>query len=782
MKKITLTLSLLFITVIAITAQVRITEVDPMNNTVKIKNFGMMAVNVGNYVLCDNQGNYPGVTGVGAPTMIMASQEVELSLMGSSISLEIMNGNVALYRNSSNFNMIANMNDFFQWGAASGGRENIAVMKGIWMMGAFVMNPGPFTFTGNGMEMGNRMPFWQNANGGGGGGMMMMAIPHSDQFLFASRLSGSNQVPSVSTDASAVASYLLNANRDSICIHLDINNISSEITGVMINEGAVGETGPLAFDLTSSLEGNSVFAGITNENLTGEVIMKFLKGMYYINVKTVDNPDGEIRAQVKLETDMMFKGMLSDESHIHSVDVGDNDPWGLLSYGLSMDKKTLNYMVVAEDLTAPIQLATIMYGREGVAQNMVYNITNDIVMGFSIAMGSIDLTMNPAFVDSLMMGAVYVNLTTMNNPAGEVRGQLYLDNSISLDMMLDTAQVMGSTVVGSDAMGLGLAFLNKSLDTLKYDVIVTAMSGEITKVELLDGTDMDNMVMIRDLTEDADGNRIQGMIAGNELTDDLINLVLRGDGCFRVSTELNPMGELAGHIIKFARDGFTFQMMGDLVITESGSMAMGSGLVSLDRNWTNAHYMFSASGLESGFLSANFHMGGVGENGMMIKDVSENVNANSDNLFGGGFWKNTDMMSPFMTMDAMLFWADSAYIQINTMTNPGGEIRGQSSMGLACSVEIATGIDEIIAAVEESSIYPNPTNGEATLKVSLSENAAVTFQVYNSLGSLIINRNDYGNIGENQYIINLAGQTPGIYFIKIIIDNQVFQTKLMLTQ
>ena len=782
MKKFTLTLSILFIAVITITAQIRITEVDPMSNTVKVKNFGMMAVNVGNYVLCDNAGNYPGITGVGAPTMIMASQEVELNLMGSSISLGTMNGNVALYRNSTNFNMIANMNDFFQWGAASGGRENIAVMKGIWMMGAFVMNPGLFTYTGNATEMGNRMPFWQNGMGNGGNGGMMMAIPHTDEFLFAARLTGANAVPAVSTDASAVASFLLNAERDSICIHLDINNLSSDITGVMINEGAAGETGPLAFDLTSSLEGNSVFTGITNDNLTDEVIMKFLKGMYYINVKTTDNPDGEIRSQVKLETDMMFKGMLSADAHVHNVDVGDNNPWGLLSYGLSMDKKTLNYMVVAEDLTAPIQLVTLMYGREGVAQNMVYNTTNDIVMGFSIAMGSVDLTMNPAFVDSLMMGAVYVNLTTMNNPAGEVRGQLYLDQSISLDMMLDTAQVMGSTVVGSNAMGLGLAFLNKSLDTLKYDVIVNAMSGPITKVELLDGTDMNNMVMIRDLTESVDGNRIQGMIAGGDLSNDLINLILRGDGCFRVSTALNPMGELAGHIIKFARDGFTFQLMGDQVVPESGSMAMGSGLVSLDRNWTNAHYMFSASGFETGLLSAKFHTSPEGVNGMMLKDVTENVNATTEGLFGGGFWKNTDMMNPFMTMDAMHFWGDSVYLEISTMAFPNGTIRGQSGQGLACSVEIVTGIDEVIAIVEESSIYPNPTNGEATLNISLSDNTNVTFQVYNPLGGLVVNRKEYGNAGENQYRLNLSGQTAGIYFIKIIVENQVFQTKLMLTQ
>ena len=782
MKKITLLLSGLLITVLSLNAQIRITEVDPMSNTVKIKNFGMMATNVANYVLCDNGGNYPAITSAGAPMMLMAQAEVTINLMMTTVNLNAMSGNIALYFNSNNYNMPGNMADFFQWGAASGGRESVAVSKGIWMMGAFVMVPGAYTYTGNGTEMGNRMPFWQNGMGGGGGGMMMARIPRTDKFLFAARLTGANQVPAVNTPASAVASFLLNANRDSICIHLDINNISSDITGVMINEGIAGETGPLAFDLTPNLEGNSVFTGITNENLSNEVIMKFLKGMYYINVKTIDHPDGEIRSQINLETDMMFKGMLSSDAHVHNVEVGDNNPWGLLSYGLSMDKKTLNYMVVADDLTAPIQLATIMYGREGVAQNMVYNITNNIVMGFSIVMGSIDLTMNPAFVDSLMSGAVYVNLTTMNNPVGEVRGQLYMDKSISLDMMLDTTQVIGSTVVGSNAMGLGLAFLNKSLDTLKYDVVVNEMSGAITNVELIDGTDMNNMVVVKNLTADVDGNRIQGMFTGNELPDDLINLILRGHGYFRISTALNPMGELAGHIIKFARDGFTFQMMGDQVVPGSGSMAMGSGLVSLDRNWTNAHYMFSASGLESGFLSANFHMGGADENGMMIKNVTENVNATPDGLFGGGFWKNTDMMSPFMTMDAMHFWADSAYIQINTMANPNGEIRGQAGMMLTCSAGIVTGVNEIVSLFDETSVYPNPTRGEATLNLNLTQSANVNILVFNSVGKLVINNNEAGIAGDNRYDLNLTGFTAGIYFIKIQVNQQVLQTKLLLTR
>jgi hypothetical protein len=116
------------------------------------------------------------------------------------------------------------------------------------------------------------------------------------------------------------------------------------------------------------------------------------------------------------------------------------------------------------------------------------------------------------------------------------------------------------------------------------------------------------------------------------------------------------------------------------------------------------------------------------------------------------------------------------------MNFPNGEIRGQAGMGLACSVEITTGIDDVVALVEESSIYPNPTNGEATLNIYLSDNTDVTFQVYNSLGSLVENRKEIGSVGENQYGINLTGQTAGIYFIKIVVGNQVFQTKLMLTQ
>lgn len=779
MKKLVYTAILVLLASLAF-GQIRLTEVNPMMNTVKIKNFGMMATNVSSYVICDEMGNYPMVTSVGSPMMIMANQEVTLTLSSSMIGLSGMSGNLALYMNSMNYSMAANMTDFVQWGAASGGRESVAVMKGIWMSGAFLMTPAPFTYTGTGSEMGNRMPFWSNSTGSGGGGMMgmMMDIPHSNTFLFAARLNGDSEVPSVTTDGIGVAGFFLNGMRDSLFITLNVAGLNGNVTEVMLNEGMTGQTGALVYDLTPQISGKSVCAVITGDDLTDMFLAKLFGGMYYINVKTDVHTTGEIRGQIHLERDMMFKGMLSDEAHVHAVNVGmNNNPWGLATFGLSQDKKEVNYMVVADDLTANIQMATLMYGREGVAQNMVYNLSNDIRMGMPIVQGTIDVEANPAFVDSLMMGSVYINLTTMNNPMGEVRGQLMMDKSLNMDVMMDTSQVMGSTVMNSNAMGLGLFNLNYTLDTFQYDVVVTGLTGAITKVEILDATDMNTMIMLDDITMNVSGNRISGMLTG--FNHQYIDIFLKGDICLRVSTMMNPMGETAGHVIKFARDGYLLNMTGDQVVNGSTSTGIGSGIISTDRSWTNAHYMAVASDLTSTVTNAGFFAGNMGETAtMMQKNINSNLTTVNDGVGYFGFWSDMDMTQPFMMMNGTQLHDDSLYLQINTMMNTAGELRGQTKAGKVCTPMTVSTFNQL--SIENLNVYPNPSFGQLNIQVNSETIQDVLIQMVDNTGRVVFSENENLYNGENNLTLNLEHQANGIYHLIMNNGNQVWRTKVVL--
>src|SRR5215217_764794 len=73
----------------------------------------------------------------------------------------------------------------------------------------------------------------------------------STNLLFVAKLSGDQVVPPTTSLALGEASFLLNANRDSLCVNLSAKGLSSAITGVKINEGHIGGTGTMVVDLST---------------------------------------------------------------------------------------------------------------------------------------------------------------------------------------------------------------------------------------------------------------------------------------------------------------------------------------------------------------------------------------------------------------------------------------------------------------------------------------------------------------------------------------------------
>ena len=755
MKRQILFLFLLFTAVLQ--SQVRLTEVNPSSETLKIKNFGMMSVNISSYMICDHDSNYRAATNMGAPMTLMPNAEVTLSTNTNNIKIDSAAGNLALYRNAMNYASTSNMLDFVQWGAPSGGRESVAASKGIWNMGMFLMNPGPYRYTGNGNEMGNRMMVWTNGSGTGGGGMggMMMVRPHTDKLMYTARLSGSS-------GGSGLVVFSLSANRDSLCLQGHFTNLSSNITALRLMENTPG--GPqMVEDLSSFVTNNHLEVRYSASHLGQTFIEKLIEEKYFVGLATTNNPSGELSGNVTLERDMMYGGMLSDEQHVHNVNPGMGlNPWGLASFTLTQDKSTLRYMVVANELSGNISAATLMYGQPGKVGNMVFNLANDIMTGRAILKGEIDLTNNAAFVDSLMAGSVYVNLATMRNGTGEIRGQLHMEKGLQFDIMLDTAQVMRGNPQNTNAMGLGLVSIDPTFDTLRYDVIVEGAASALNSAELLDATDMNNMTQIMDISSQISGNRIRGMVTGSNLTNTMVQLALKGDICFTIGSMNNPMGELAGHVIKFARDGFNYTLSGNAMVPAVSGSGRGIGMIALDRNWSSAHYMVSVGNLSSAVTMASFHEGAMGQNGGMLKDITPQFAGNGTEDFGSGFWTSRDMTSPFMMMDAQRLWADSLYLQVNTMQNTSGELRGQTTLDALCSNAPTINLSE--NEVTTFSFFPNPA--QEHLIIEKPDNQEHILRIVNSQGQVVheqllqqkMENVNLDNLKAGFYILTLGGE------------------------
>ncbi|NCO64076.1 MAG: T9SS type A sorting domain-containing protein [Flavobacteriales bacterium] len=143
---------------LSVKSQIRIVEVDPSTDNVKIHNYGSTAVNLTNYWFCSQvvYGSLGSMTVVSGSLNLAPSADV---IVTSSVNLAT-SADLGLY-NSSTFGSTTAMTDFTQWGGSfvfPNGRENVAVSKGIWTSGTFINKTPPYVYTGNGMQ--NGAQFW----------------------------------------------------------------------------------------------------------------------------------------------------------------------------------------------------------------------------------------------------------------------------------------------------------------------------------------------------------------------------------------------------------------------------------------------------------------------------------------------------------------------------------------------------------------------------------------------------------------------------------------------
>ena len=160
MKYLTIII-LLFLSTFSILAQVRIIEVNPINDEVTVKNFGGSDIDITNYRFCAllSYTSLASLTLESGNLILAAGAEVKVS---GSVPVWTINddaSDLGLYLPTGFFSDKDVMQDFTQWGSSPNGRESVAVDKGIWSQGDFLDGGAPYTYTGDGSE--NGLTFWQ---------------------------------------------------------------------------------------------------------------------------------------------------------------------------------------------------------------------------------------------------------------------------------------------------------------------------------------------------------------------------------------------------------------------------------------------------------------------------------------------------------------------------------------------------------------------------------------------------------------------------------------------
>lgn len=93
------------------------------------------------------------------------------------------------------------------------------------------------------------------------------------------------------------------------------------------------------------------------------------------------------------------------------------------------------------------------------------------------------------------------------------------------------------------------------------------------------------------------------------------------------------------------------------------------------------------------------------------------------------------------------------------------------------------GIKENTKVVSQISIFPNPVTDLTTISYSLQQTKAISVQLIDIKGSLVKELyKQQDSPGSHSQILNLQGIAPGVYFIKVLADQQKVSQKLITVQ
>jgi hypothetical protein len=135
--------------------------------------------------------------------------------------------------------------------------------------------------------------------------------------------------------------------------------------------------------------------------------------------------------------------------------------------------------------------------------------------------------------------------------------------------------------------------------------------------------------------------------------------------------------------------------------------------------------------------------------------------------FGDGVGTSTDENPTYV------YSAAGTYYVTVTVTNACGSDTYGDSVTLT-----TVGIEEI-AGLGTIAVYPNPSNGIFNLDVNFNEAADLNLVVVNMLGEEVAVKQINASNGIHSDVIDLSTSAPGVYFLKVISDNNTISTQVL---
>ena len=581
-----------------------------------------------------------------------------------------------------------------------------------------------------------------------------LSAQRSGKLLFKARLSGANEVPAVATKAKGLVTAVVVGNE--VTINGVFDSLSGQVTACHFHKGAAGGTGGAFTNFLTSVRGNRIYLKTT---LTNAQIGDMMEDSVYFNVHTAANGGGEIRGQMVFETDYLFSAIATGVQEVPAVTTPAS---AVGSFMVSRFTGKITYTIVANGLTSAINSAHLHFGTPGRSGGVAVPLT----FSGNTLTGTASIT--SAIFDSLLSHKLYLNIHTVNNPNGEIRGQvLYAGDGIGFDALINGAQE--TPAVTTTATGALYANIRSTLDTLDYGIQVTGLTP--TAAHFHGGVaGASGGVLVTLAPANASfPNLYLGKVA---LTPSLLSAFLKDSIYANFHTAANAGGEIRGQVLSIIRTGLVANLCGGQETPAVTTTASGAGYASIARDRADALFEALAVGLSSNPGGAHVHRGAKGVAG----PVSINL---TPALVGNAFVAAFNTSTAPALMDSIVNGV--SYFNFHTAANGGGEVRGQLGADLVQEC-LANGTFELNGQQLNVKIAQNPATDAVTLKFDSNEDMKAQVVISDIMGRSIISKSVEILRGVNEQNLSINNLPNGIYFVQLRSQNRILFTEKVIKE
>jgi glucose/arabinose dehydrogenase/plastocyanin len=365
--------------------------------------------------------------------------------------------------------------------------------------------------------------------------------------LMQSSLSSAYDVPPLTDNGNAFGECALVGNQ--LSFNIAYRNLSGAASSVDLRGPApIFSNAPVLISLVATNAGplgtNGAISGTVN--LSPVELTPVLSGLTYLNIATASHPGGEIRGQLLPQTvgvplSVSMNGASEQPTPLSTGAVG--------SGFLSLEGETLRFNITYSGLSAPAATAQI-HGPATTKESALVIISLAPFNGGSFApsgqlSGSVQL--DPAQRDAALGGMTYVEITTSNNPEGEIRGQV-----APMLMQSDLSGVNERpNSVASSGAGYGALVLVGNQVT--FNITYTGLRSAATGAGINGPAPLfaPGPALIDLAPFNGGGFGTFGTLAGDSaLVVSNLNSLIDGQTYINISTVTNTTGEIRGQIAR----------------------------------------------------------------------------------------------------------------------------------------------------------------------------------------------------------------------------------------